>query len=1454
MPGPVPCRQWASAVALLLVFSLMARADDDGRILATLERVPRNRAAAVAVRRVVDAMKSTPDADVLRVAQMVLDIDTDSFTSESLPVRATIEDQLRSSVEAARKYDLLVGGDADKLLKDADSESSIQKLRLVTRRYYLTAAGYAASERLLAILLDSGEYEMASRLATQVLNEPAHRPRITRGFKALAENIRAFVDDKRDPARVSPSPDAVRFQEQVEKFRDALMPLAADWNQMGGSASHSRIILGSAPVPVAAWSTEYARSSGTATALDFLEEWEGSRKDLEQPACPAAYPIIVRNQMIFRDMAGVRAVQASTGKPIWSARMNHNPSAVSGRTEAMIRRQMRFGVQGVPNSFGENSTMGAISSDGRRVYVVDSTGTDDELVEFENTGQYVRLLRNRLVAVQATGETAGQTAWINPGAAPMGPPKQAGPAPHMVFLGPPLPGTTELLCITEVGDEVHLTAIAPESGKVMWSQPLSMVERIEKIDLERYETACVPARADGIVVCPTNSGLLVGVDQVRMNLLWARFVDEVPEPRRAQFRPNGRQQSAGYPAYASHVKIANGRILYLPPRSSQLHCLELTTGQIQWSVARKDAEYVGAIADGQVLVVGRMGCRSLAIDDGHEIWTAKTGMPAGQGVAIGSQFVLPLDGGRMAAIDLKTGKDQSTDILRSDVPLGHLAADRGQVYSLGHRSVAAFRQIDPVLATARVNDPDAGLSRDIALAEVAMAQGRLGNAAAQLRRVLSNASPSTDRDRARRRLKDVLFAKITRDSDAAYEDYETLDELLDSPADELRFLIAAASSPNIPSGKLLGRMGERAYNLPPDVTAPAVSGNDDWMISPTVWCRLQLEQPNGFGGQLKRLLVDSLRNGDQSIDGLKRFVRVFDSKDEVVPARRMLAARMEAELQLHSAETLLLRNRASNDREVAADATVRLMRLWEESGVVNDAARQYNLLLTDFADTTVADRQTGSQFARKLPADRPARLAWNMNREPAWPVSHVEIRQLAAKPEFTESVVPIPANAKGRRLQSERQEFSVSGRSFIASGQIELLTSAAESDDEYMLSIIDHRARLRRGTLIVPAKHRMPIPDRLYAGGHLLPVGVPGGIMGISLIQLGDGEPAWKHQPVELAGRKAPPSPGPSGPGFASYLWHNRLFVVDPLDGALLWHRQVPTSFPDANLDLTGDGRALAVQIPEQVPPQSSERRIYYEVYDTATGRKISTVRTGFNTTQWQGAYGRFVMGFADLPEGRRLQIRDLLKEQPEISELVSDAARQPFLMGGELFYMGSGGEIRIFDIANGRKTLSVQLDVQELQPVGAIRVLSDRTRYFINLQRHTPTATTAHFNQPLNNSQIPGYAIRDDIYAFNKKNGEFLWKRSIPYRTILQFPECQMPFMVLASVIKDRVNNAQQSLTVEVIDSATGVTIGYRQDLAHDSFLTANYDGERGRILLKGQSTDVELRFGPAEGQSGAQ
>jgi hypothetical protein len=80
------------------------------------------------------------------------------------------------------------------------------------------------------------------------------------------------------------------------------------------------------------------------------------------------------------------------------------------------------------------------------------------------------------------------------------------------------------------------------------------------------------------------------------------------------------------------------------------------------------------------------------------------------------------------------------------------------------------------------------------------------------------------------------------------------------------------------------------------------------------------------------------------------------------------------------------------------------------------------------------------------------------------------------------------------------------------------------------------------------------------------------------------------------------------------------------------------------------------------------------------------------------------------------------------------------------------------------------------------------------------------------------------------------------------------MPFMVLASVIKDRVNNAQQSLTVEVIDSATGVTIGYRQDLAHDSFLTANYDGERGRILLKGQSTDVELRFGPAEGQSGAQ
>ena len=1444
-----------SCLDVPLVLGAAGAADDDARARAVSEKVHRYRQASMAIRKVTEQLESkgrtqAVETEILRLAQVVLDLETDSFSDELLSVRLSVERCLSGAAEdVRRKYDSLTNLEAGRTLAAANADPSVARFRQVCRRFFLTSSGYAAAERLVVLWLDAGEYGLAARLAGQVLAEPAHHSRITPQFRRVVASLKQIGAD--DPSEVAAVGEiaSVEFHRRFLKHRSSLVPLESGWMLLGGSASRSRIMRGSAPVPASSWRADFFPDQSSRVVQDFLKDWEGSRKEVDQPCCPAAYPIVVDGDVIFRDSTGLRSVGSMHGKTNWSYHCNYNPIQSSGsRADRFGRRRMLSGMEipVSPNAFGENSLMGAITSDGQLVYAIDSTSGPDP-------GGFQRQFANRLVALHAKESAKGRVAWIHEGQLSDRFRKPVGPT-QFTFLGPPLPGATELLCLTEHDVEVHLTALEPRSGAMIWSQPLCTIERLDQFDLERHETACLPARVDGIVVCPTNTGLLIAFDQARLTLLWAAFVDEPPDPRRLQTRNNVRSAAFGYAAYASPVMISNGRVVYLPPRSGHLHCLDLATGRILWSAARGDAEFVGAVSNGQVLVVGRQSCRSLTLDDGHEVWTATTGSPAGRGIAIGNRYTLPLDGGRLASLDLSTGRDHGTKTLRSDIALGHLVADRERVYSLSQRGLAAFPQVDHVLASVESAEPNKrGHDREILLAEVAMVQGNLSDAERQLRGVLAGDLSGSERDRARRDLKELLFEKIASGTNIARGDHESLDRLLETPAEEFRYLIAASSNrDNPPNSSLVERLSERAYGLASKGAILSVPGDDEWLISPAVWCRLQLKKPvaDGFAHHLQRIRRDRMPRlqGQESPEEIERYVRVFDAESSVASPRSHLASQFAAAGAVHSAETLWLRNKSNGSPEEAAEATMRLMGLWEKTGFVMEAARQLELLATDFAETPLPGGLTGAQFVSRLDADRPAKAAWHQSREPSWPVNHVEICQTTVQPEFVQQILPSgSSNREPPRFQSDRVEIASLGRHIRYAAQpVDFVMSSSDLEDQLMLSVFDQRSRSRLGFLTIPITHQMVPLSKQVSGGHLVPFGVPGGLMGVSTLQLGDGEPVWRQFPADLTGWRSPVFPGPSGSNFSSFLWRNRLYVVDPLDGALLWQRFIPLPSQEASqnlaLDLIGDRHALAVR---------SADRTSYEVFETATGRKISTVRPGFVPGQWQGSFGRHVAGFADSPEGRRLQVRDLLEEAPEISELIGDSTRQPMLQqGGELVYVGAGGSINVYDVARCEKKLSVRLDNAESSQIGGMRVLSDRSRYFVNLQRLTPTVTTAHFHQPIN-TQVPGMSVRDDFYAFDRASGDLLWKRSLPHRTILQFPDGRLPFLVTVSAVKDRGDNSPQSLLIEVLDSKSGATIGYRENLRIDQLLTAHYDGEAGRILIRGQTSDIELRFGPAEGQT---
>jgi len=87
------------------------------------------------------------------------------------------------------------------------------------------------------------------------------------------------------------------------------------------------------------------------------------------------------------------------------------------------------------------------------------------------------------------------------------------------------------------------------------------------------------------------------------------------------------------------------------------------------------------------------------------------------------------------------------------------------------------------------------------------------------------------------------------------------------------------------------------------------------------------------------------------------------------------------------------------------------------------------------------------------------------------------------------------------------------------------------------------------------------------------------------------------------------------------------------------------------------------------------------------------------------------------------------------------------------------------------------------------------------------------------------------------------LWKRTIPPRSIIRTPHLHLPFLVGMSRIGNRTNG-RRSLLVEVIDSSTGDTIGFKENIFPDRLVQLSYDPADERIELRGLKTLIDLNF----------
>ncbi len=434
------------------------------------------------------------------------------------------------------------------------------------------------------------------------------------------------------------------------------------------------------------------------------------------PALPGSFPLAVGDKIIYRGPDGLHALDAASGREVWhsASPMCLDTVLKDDQKKWQFRRWLEK-YRGQPSLLDENATLGTLSSDGRRIFYVEDLPVPphpQDVLEIQQQqpvqpGQpppprhwfstaEENLYHNRLRAVDArTGELCWEIGRWN---------KTLRPDPSKDFegfLGAPLPVGDRLFALAERRGEIVLLCLDPATGREVWSQDLASTPECLSLDPARRMQPAHLAYSDGVLVCPTNLGVVVAVDPLSHNLLWASFYHE-----RKDNPQDGSLPAFSPDAYESQWRgcapiIHGDRVVLTAPDGGPVCCLNLRDGSRVWSASRSDDDlYVAGVFDDKaggdkVLIVGKTFCRALNLDKGEEAWARPiaAGTPSGIGAASGNLYLLPLRNGNVFRIDVSRPYLSTPIVGRPDAPLGNLVFHDGDLWSQSPTAVASYSRL-----------------------------------------------------------------------------------------------------------------------------------------------------------------------------------------------------------------------------------------------------------------------------------------------------------------------------------------------------------------------------------------------------------------------------------------------------------------------------------------------------------------------------------------------------------------------------------------------------------------------------------------------------------------------------------------------------------------------------------------------------------------------------------------
>jgi outer membrane protein assembly factor BamB len=619
-------------------------------------------------------------------------------------------------------YERTSGSEARALLAAARKEGDLPLLAEVARRYPNTAAGVEATRLLGVYHLDRGRFASAALCFERLLRqEDADRlPPVVLFAAAVAfhragDAVRAEQTWQRLAAA---APNGLRLSGKSLSLRDLEKELskgaataadAGEWHLFRGSAGRSAKAQGELAALAAGWQQSTVHEAVTG---DWVKAAVRLQEARAQPVLPGFFPVVAGGKAVYRSYRGIHAVDLVTGRTGWEAASEWGLESLVHelRSYPNLGSWINAYLDSNPHVLYENGTLGALSTDGTRVYAVDDLGVPPFPRNFTGVGGRWGQVFSSTVGpglsdatehnrLQALDLESGKLLWELGGpvtSVANGLQAAAGrELSDTYFLGPPLPLGDKLYVLADKGQELRLVCLEAADASVSWSQIVAVAPAKVLADPGRRVQAAHLAYGDGILVCPTQAGVVVGVDLFTRSLAWATaYRRELPPPipdqfggRRWRFAPLP-PPKLGIGWKASAPLVQSGKVVVAAPDGLSLLCLSLGDGKLLWEADRtEDDLYVAGVFSGKVLLVGRQACRALDLADGKPLWKAETGVPSGLGLAEGKAYYLPLKatagdrGPAVGVLDLERGAVRAfLPLPGKDVP-GNLLFCKGRVLS-----------------------------------------------------------------------------------------------------------------------------------------------------------------------------------------------------------------------------------------------------------------------------------------------------------------------------------------------------------------------------------------------------------------------------------------------------------------------------------------------------------------------------------------------------------------------------------------------------------------------------------------------------------------------------------------------------------------------------------------------------------------------------------------------------